>query len=1041
MIGNIVGESFEKYVKDQIKTRQEIYGSGFNNNRTPEQLNYLNSKLSWVKMASSVLIKDSFEYYDENTNVLKVNYHGEGTKKLTEIFDSETDVKKFFGTKLAKSAILFNGLTDLNSEEPRTGVINKSDNLNSIWNNKAYGLGGLDFGIQPMPGIISFNVKHLNRGSIKEAEINLKAFNKKQFEIIEILYLRLGYTMLIEWGNNIYIDNESKTKENIPTTLIENYWFKQNDGVEHLEMLKKIEGERRKYSGNYDAFFGRVTNFKWNFNPDGSYNITINIHSLGNVIESLTINNFTSKGKNLPEFAKDEYKNIYFFLHTLRDSLSNNTPSSESERLKNLQNSQVKTVTEKINEFKENFPKRYDNLKIKPLSYNDRIRLFQDEAVNMDLYAKSLGYDSKLSSVNNQNEIDHSCYIRFGAFLEYLRDFSFLRIKTGNSSFPILNINTDPDLNIMYAQKAQYSVDPRVCIVNNTFLSSILKNDQKEVQNFKLTPPFDLLDKWCSPENGNSLIYGKVMNIYLNFAFIIKILDEEKDNKRNINVYKFLEKICNGINQSLGGINNLEPIINEDTNSIVIMDKSIIPGKNSLLGNENEKPILNLLGYNPSNNSSNFVKNFSFQTEITPDLAIMLTIGATSNGQVLGEDTTLFSKWNTGLIDRYNPEIFLNTEEVEVNNNSLDPLEQLKTGKINLGNENTLPPTKINKEISNISLNASNKSPLQIAAEQREEAKKLFYGYLKKSFAASEYVQQIGGDRPPNNTAETGDYFQLDNDTIKQGYTLLKNYLSALAYEKKLKTNNPNPSIGFIPFNLSLELEGISGIKIYNKLVIDSKYLPSNYPENLEFLIKQVNHQVRDNVWTTNLETITVPLLSQDIDLDSPKPLEKAFELPLFAEPVIGMPIRNDEGGIGTFGASRIREGISVPGDHKGIDLATPTIGTNIFSPITGNIRITSAKFRPLQKAEIQGTGEYEGIKIELAYLLPFYLLEKNLPTKDYFKFTPINKGDYIGKSTDLTTGGYPDKVTDHVHFSVFLKRDYNNYINPDPKAGVIKYG
>ena len=56
MVGNIVGEPFKKYVNDQIKTRQEVYGSGFNNSRTPEQINYLNSKLSWVKMASSVLV-------------------------------------------------------------------------------------------------------------------------------------------------------------------------------------------------------------------------------------------------------------------------------------------------------------------------------------------------------------------------------------------------------------------------------------------------------------------------------------------------------------------------------------------------------------------------------------------------------------------------------------------------------------------------------------------------------------------------------------------------------------------------------------------------------------------------------------------------------------------------------------------------------------------------------------------------------------------------------------------------------------------------
>ena len=51
-------------------------------------------------------------------------------------------------------------------------------------------------------------------------------------------------------------------------------------------------------------------------------------------------------------------------------------------------------------------------------------------------------------------------------------------------------------------------------------------------------------------------------------------------------------------------------------------------------------------------------------------------------------------------------------------------------------------------------------------------------------------------------------------------------------------------------------MDGISGIKIYNKIQIQQSFLPSNYPETLEFITTQVNHKLSDNDWVTTLETI-----------------------------------------------------------------------------------------------------------------------------------------------------------------------------------------
>ena len=45
---------------------------------------------------------------------------------------------------------------------------------------------------------------------------------------------------------------------------------------------------------------------------------------------------------------------------------------------------------------------------------------------------------------------------------------------------------------------------------------------------------------------------------------------------------------------------------------------------------------------------------------------------------------------------------------------------------------------------------------------------------------------------------------------------------------------------GFIPFNLGLTIDGLSGIKINQKFTVDTDFLPTNYPSTVDFLIKSL---------------------------------------------------------------------------------------------------------------------------------------------------------------------------------------------------------
>jgi hypothetical protein len=83
--------------------------------------------------------------------------------------------------------------------------------------NGLYGWGsitedGEGFGYAPPPGITSVTVKYLNKGAVTESTINVKLYNKRQFQLFDILYLRPGFSLLLEFGWTQYLHSENPTE-------------------------------------------------------------------------------------------------------------------------------------------------------------------------------------------------------------------------------------------------------------------------------------------------------------------------------------------------------------------------------------------------------------------------------------------------------------------------------------------------------------------------------------------------------------------------------------------------------------------------------------------------------------------------------------------------------------------------------------------------------------------------------------------------------------------------------------------------------------
>lgn len=404
----------------------------------------------------------------------------------------------------------------------------------------------------------------------------------------------------------------------------------------------------------------------------------------------------------------------------------------------------------------------------------------------------------------NLSPIDKSYYMSFEMLLGFLRDKNISTIDS-EAKPPMIDIQLSNQYYLCYAIDNQVSVDPRkVIIANNNFTTSTNTGDKKLFQGLR-----NFIKR-----SGNNT-YGRLPFVYLNCSRIEELLTKLADKRGEVKIYDFLEKICEDINQSLGGVNNLEVTVNED-NSITIIDQTSIPGIKELFPEKfpQDQAILEVFGYN--GNQSNFVTNVGLQTKISKEYATMITIGATSKGSIPGTEATAFSKWNIGIEDRFKNNL-TPPDSSDATSNSTSSIDQL-----------------------------------------REENKTVISNY--KSNNKLEY-QCLGFTSDDFADAKGNTYLNFNDEFIKNNQKITQEYFKYAQADVTLSEDPEDKgvtesSIGFIPFNLSVDMVGLSGLKIYNRLKVNTSFLPSNYDETLDFIITGVNHKISDNKWTTSLTTL-----------------------------------------------------------------------------------------------------------------------------------------------------------------------------------------
>jgi hypothetical protein len=436
-------------------------------------------------------------------------------------------------------------------------------------------------------------------------------------------------------------------------------------------------------------------------------------------------------------------------------------------------------------QIRETFKNDNQNYNVGKITY----KTIDNNPSSIDNPIKNAPYGSAFM-LNSNNPV---YYLRFGYLLEYIKENIIPRVKVSKESNhasnpPMFDIDTNSWDNYMYSLPNQISLDPTKCIVrNNNFNSGrgITKVFQK-IQYFR--------EADIDPKSNQ---YSALpLNIYLNFDFITECL--KVDDRGDVNLYEFISSICTGLNKALGGINNLEPIIDETSNTLKIIDTTPIPGRSGEKPEENY--LLQLHGYKKSRDgaTSNFIRKLELKTAITPEYATMITVGATAGGYVKGTEATAFSKWNTGLVDRFK--------------------EDFTPGK-----------------------ETSVKKP-----DEEDEAE---VNYVTE-FLYNGYVSRYGF------SSFSSGNFKLVDDLIQKNISVGTEYYKYLLSKNKLSSGG---TIGFIPFKLNFTMDGLSGIKIYNKLEVNTEFLPKAYGNNMDLIVTGVNHRLSNNDWETDIEATIIP--------------------------------------------------------------------------------------------------------------------------------------------------------------------------------------
>ena len=847
---SIFRSSFTKEVQDQLKVRQEAI-----QNRTPNAIQYMNSRNSWIRMTSAVDVDGSAEK--------------------------------------AKQYVLLGGT--LTNGKLRSGVGNANEAISTVSPGGNTHLRGL----RPMPGITSLDVKSKSAyGSLREVVVNFQCWDITQLEDLEVLYMRPGYTVLMEWGWLPYLDNAGKLQARIPQF----YDILEKGETERTIIFKELFTKSKTSSGNYDAMYGYVKNYQWSARADGGYDCSTTIISTGEIIESLKVN-----------YVK---------------------PSLDAKN-KALLNDEIQSGVDKHIDPNNGFEKNYSKNTLAGLWYetfnllgNGNIALKSTSILNAQTTARFTIPSTSSPNTNDNNDLSSNgiqTYITLGAVFDLLNTY----IIPGDLLTLSLNKNTYDDDGtelLCIAHPLQISVDPTVCLINspiwigdqfvstiesaaNNVLSTTVGNTATEAFNLllkgykgagtneeaffaglkKITdinvydkvneliategtynnledaiggefsntremdkykeiktyfdsvnidmklefpdgqfakfslPPVDkarlssinTISKSSGQAVANlqflkdlksSYFYkdpyteiGVIKNIYVNLNFLYKLAlssnleSQDKKEKNEINVYNYIKSLISAVQTSLGNVNSFEIHVDPQDSIARIIDVNYTEPKKATYDTLFELQVHNL---------KSTVRSYTLQSQIFPEQSAIIAIGSQAKGGQLGMQNNTMVDFNRSLIDRIIPTKAGSKFNIGTNKEEVEQLNTILANLIQLFNTLSNPPSV--------------------------------------------------------------DTNSTDNTTVT--YDDGKNSLRDLIVYFQSLTSSPGKNRNLIPAKFSFEMDGVGGLVIGHMFKLPKNILPKGYRgvnnlgSQLGQTITSIGHTLTNNDWVTRIDALNIVL-------------------------------------------------------------------------------------------------------------------------------------------------------------------------------------
>jgi len=560
----IVGGPLGNGVIKQLKTRQHVLNN--RQSRSADELSYLTSNTGWCKVTSAVDIDINYsnEFADDPNYIPSFsNVHA----KLNQLFGGT------FSTLGQKSGFPQGlGISDSSGES-------------------AYSFSNTQ-GIVPMPGITSFQVTSQGTyGTLRAGSFNFTVHSVEQFNLMEELYLRPGFTILMEWGHsNFFIDKDNFTST--PTYYDANRFTVKQKEKDLRKRLFNIRSKDNAY--NYDFLYGFIKNFQWSYNG-GNYECQVDVVSKGEVISSIA-QLFVSNNK----LKEDQDKNTE--LESVLKAIKNAPGISDFE-----DSSDISTNTAFIlDAIKKNAP--------------DYIDIFKDSSI-------PASYFSGNTTFTTSNSFK---YITLRDFLSVVNKAGLLQGPDGEN---IVDFETGKEFSPAFTTFPEHiALNPYICLLPG---KSTDNSDYAYNLSNQATGPVD-----------------EILSIYINIDYILAKLEElgKVKSKEKRTVFVFIDSILKGIQTNLGNINEFHMHYDEDEATYFIVDKKIIPDEKQFEKDPDDFSLPH--SYIDVAGLGTEVSNLNVVSKIPGSLVTMLSIAAGSSN-TSDSDTLNLQRWNTGLRDRH----------------------------------------------------------------------------------------------------------------------------------------------------------------------------------------------------------------------------------------------------------------------------------------------------------------------------------------------------------------------------------------------------